>query len=124
MHTTLASQATRLFPELKSRRDGYGQTVSKWFRRYRQRCGITGSRKVFHSFRHTVINHLKQAGYPKERIAALVGHEVGSMTVGRYGKAFEAAPMRELVEALQEVTSTIPPFKPRGQPASRVLTEI
>jgi integrase len=42
----------RLFPELQKRRDGYGQTVSKWFQRYKKRCGIT-SCKTFHSFRHT-----------------------------------------------------------------------
>lgn len=30
----------RLFPELKLSRDGYGQAASKWFSRYRKRCGV------------------------------------------------------------------------------------
>ena len=80
---------TRLFPELKKGRDGYGQTASKWFGRYRKRCGITEDGKVFHSFRHTFIDGLKQAGVPKEHIAALVGHEDDSETFGRYGKDFQ-----------------------------------
>jgi integrase len=49
---------SRLFPELKQQRDGYGQIVSKWFGRYKTRCGI-GAGKTFHSFRHTFITHLK-----------------------------------------------------------------
>jgi integrase len=100
---------TRLFPELRERRDGHGQTVSKWFRRYRERCGIDGSRKVFHSFRHTVIDRLKQTGHAKERIAALVGHEDDSMTFGRYGKPFESAIMKTVVQALtfEPVTAAI-----------------
>ena len=92
---------TRLFPELKDRRDGYGQTVSKWFRRYRQRCGVTEPRKVFHSFRHTVINRLKQVGFQREHIAQLVGHENDDVTMGRYGKAFDVETMKTAIDALQ-----------------------
>jgi integrase len=29
----------RVFPELRPGRDGFGQVASKWFKRYRQRCG-------------------------------------------------------------------------------------
>ena len=88
---------TRLFPELEKRRDGYGQTASKWFGRYRERCGITEEGKVFHSFRHTFVDHLKQAGIPKEHIAALVGHEDGSETFGRYGKDFHPSILQKAV---------------------------
>ena len=91
----------RLFPELSQHRDGYGHTVSKWFQRYRKRVGITDEGKVFHSFRHTVIDRLKQAGIPKEKIAALVGHEDGSVTFGRYGKEFSPAIMRGVIETLE-----------------------
>lgn len=100
--TTLRQKGeSRLFPELQPRRDGYGQTVSKWFRRFRIRCGITDRRKVFHSFRHTVIDALKQAGFPKEQIASLVGHDDDSVTFGRYGKPFEVQTMNRLVQALE-----------------------
>lgn len=100
----------RFFPELTERRDGYGQTVSKWFGRYRKRCGITEEGKVFHSFRHTVVDRLKQADVPKEKIAALVGHEDDSVTFGRYGKDFRPAVMLEVVSMLDsEATASVSP---------------
>ncbi len=90
----------RLFPELKLLRDGYGQTVSKWFARYRKKCGINESGKVFHSFRHTVVDQLKQAGVATPKIAALVGHEEESITLGRYGKDFKPSVMLETVNSI------------------------
>lgn len=97
----------RLFPELKAGRDGYGQTVSKWFARYCDKCGIVEKGKVFHSFRHTVIDQLKQAGTPKEKIAALVGHEDESETFGRYGKDFRPSVMLEVVRSLSNSSTSI-----------------
>lgn len=90
----------RLFPELLERRDGYGQAASKWFAGYCSRCGIDEAGKVFHSFRHTVIDRLKQADVPKEKIAALVGHEDDSVTFGRYGKDFRPSVLQTVVEEL------------------------
>lgn len=103
---------TRLFPELKLHRDGYGQTVSKWFQRYRRQCGISDDGKVFHSFRHTVIDRLKQADVPKEKIAALVGHEDDSVTFGRYGKDFSPSIMQGVVAALdfKRITGIVTPY--------------
>jgi integrase len=82
---------TRLFPELKKCRDGYSHSVSHWFARYRKRCGVTDEGKVFHSFRHTFIDTLKQNPQVTDShmIAELVGHEVGSITTGRYGKRYQ-----------------------------------
>ena len=90
----------RLFPELRAGRDGYGQVVSKWFARYSEQCSITEEGKVFHSFRHTVINRLKQTEVAKEKIAALVGHEEGSVTFGRYGKEFSPTVMLPVIQLL------------------------
>ena len=87
----------RLFPELKEGRDGYGRVVSKWFAAYATRCGVDAPGKVFHSFRHTFIDRLKQADAPKEKIAALVGHEDDSVTFGRYGKDFKPQNLREVI---------------------------
>ncbi|UCV28420.1 site-specific integrase [Ferribacterium limneticum] len=103
---------TRLFPELKLKRDGYGQTISRWFQSYRRKCGISEDGKVFHSFRHTVIDRLKQADVPKEKIAALVGHEDDSVTFGRYGKDFSPAIMREVVATLDfaHITGHVAPY--------------
>ena len=90
----------RLFPELKLTRDGYGQAASKWFARYAKSCGVDEQGKVFHSFRHTVVDCLKQAGVPREKIAALVGHEDETETFGRYGKDFNSKVMKEVIEVL------------------------
>lgn len=90
----------RLFPELKKRRDGYSQDASKWFARYRVRCGVTGERKTFHSFRHTVIDHLKQTDIVKEKIAAIAGHKDQSVTMGVYGKPYGPVALAAVIEAL------------------------
>lgn len=107
-----AANETRLFPELPLKRDGYGQIVSKWFQRYRRQCGISDDGKVFHSFRHTVIDRLKQADVPKEKIAALVGHEDDSVTFGRYGKDFSPTIMCEVIAMLDfsHITGSISPY--------------
>lgn len=83
-----ANGESRLFPELSLRRDGYGQTVSKWFGRYRKRCGVNGKRKTFHSFRHTFITTLKHNRVDPFMLHEIDGHTIDSMTMGRYGKRY------------------------------------
>ncbi|WP_272699811.1 site-specific integrase [Desulfovibrio sp. Fe33] len=86
----------RLFPELSYGRDGYGQAVSRWFNGhgdgvtngYKKACGIKGQKKVFHSFRHTLINHLKQKQVDQLLLHEFDGHSHGTMTLDRYGKAY------------------------------------
>lgn len=90
----------RLFPELKKQRDGYSQAASKWFGRYRKRIGVTEAGKVFHSFRHTVIDNLKQNEFNKHQIAALVGHADDSVTFNRYGKPYKATVLKKLIESI------------------------
>ncbi|WP_167496448.1 site-specific integrase [Desulfopila sp. IMCC35006] len=90
----------RLFPELQQRRDGYGQTVSKWFGRYKERLGF-GKGQTFHSFRHTFITHLKHKQVDPFMIHELDGHTVDSETMGRYGKKF--TPEILLKEAIQKL---------------------
>ena len=77
----------RLFPELRKQRDGYGQTVSKWFQRHKKTCGIAEG-KTFHSFRHTFITHLKHKQVDPFMIHELDGHAINSETMGRYGKRY------------------------------------
>lgn len=92
---------TRLFPELQRSRDGYSQTASKWFGKLKQRAGITSQTKVFHSFRHTVANALKQAGVPRDQAAEILGHDRGKdVTYGRYGKPAEASRQLEVIRRL------------------------
>jgi integrase len=90
----------RLFPELAEGRDGYGHLASKWFARYRVKCGIVEEGKVFHSFRHTFIDLLKQSEVSKEKISELVGHEDESETFGRYGKRYNLNGLKAVVEKI------------------------
>jgi len=90
----------RLFPELKQQSSGYSQAASKWFARYRKRCGVSEEGKVFHSFRHTFADTLKQKGAEQQKIAALMGHVDQSITTGRYGKPYEPEGLKDVIEML------------------------
>ena len=79
---------TRLFPNLKQQRDGYSQNVSKWFGRYRARCGINSPKKTFHSFRHTFITAMKHKVANISVLHELHGHALEGMTMARYGKKY------------------------------------
>lgn len=66
----------RLFPELITDQFGhYGKQPSRRFGVYLDKIGITEKSKVFHSFRSTANNQLKQAGVPEETRCQFIGHE-------------------------------------------------
>ncbi len=93
----------RLFPELTKQRDGYSARVSKWFAKYRQRCGIEGTnyRKCFHSFRHTFKGWLqRRCRVEKTRIQALIGLDLGDVTDGTYGDDFTPADLKPDIDLL------------------------
>jgi integrase len=90
----------RLWPNLKLQRDGYGQAFSKWFADFNDKNVVNDPKKVFHSFRHTVANTLKQAGVQESTIAELIGHENESITTGRYGKLLKPGPLLDAIEKL------------------------
>lgn len=81
----------RIFHELKKINHRYSHSATKWFGEYRKKCGITGSKKTFHSFRHTFIDHLKKQDVNVSQIKQLAGHSDGDITTGLYGKAFSAS---------------------------------
>jgi len=92
----------RLFPEIKRGKNNYGDGVSKWYSRYMKKHDAKeGRNKVFHSFRHTVINHLKQKQVTKEIVAAIVGHNEESVTFGVYGNKYKPEVLHEYIEMLQ-----------------------
>ncbi|MDI3470716.1 MAG: hypothetical protein OJF62_002779 [Pseudolabrys sp.] len=63
---------------------------SKWFHRYLRSAGITDTRKVFHSFRHTFKDALRAVRTPEDLNDALTGHS--NATVGRgYPPLLEAS---------------------------------
>jgi integrase len=94
---------TRLFPVLKKGKNGYAHSASRWFSDFKnsKQVGISDTKKNFHSFRHTVTDHLIKKDETKEKIGAILGHSDESMTTGRYGKGYEAQVLRKVVERLE-----------------------
>lgn len=93
-----------LWPDVKAKGQRPRSAAwSKWFGRYlRERCGITDSAKVFHSFRHTFKRMTRDAGLLEEQHDALTGHS-GSRNVGRsYGKGLSLTP---LIKAMDKVSA-------------------
>ncbi|WP_162604989.1 site-specific integrase [Geomonas terrae] len=74
----------------------WGGQFNHWFATNIQ----TEKGKVFHSFRHTVVDELKQLGEPKELVSELIGHVVNDMTFGRYGKGYSVHVLRKAIERL------------------------
>lgn len=65
-----------------------------------RRAGVTDSRKVLHSFRHTVSDRLGALSVPEYQIADILGHETGTMTRGRYGGATPLPVLRDVLSKL------------------------
>lgn len=100
LESVSATGADRLFPELEPVRGKLGHAPSKWFGRYKTKRGITDPKKTFHSFRHTLIDELRDAGVQDSLIKRIVGHEDGSVTFGIYGSR---TPLKAMAEALQHI---------------------
>lgn len=100
----------RLFTELKLARDGYGGIVSKWFSGFKTKAGITSKTKVFHSFRHTVADRLKQKSIVREKIGSILGHKDDNITTGLYGKAYHISVLKEVIEELDYDAGSIRKF--------------
>jgi len=93
-------KVVRLFPELTLRIDGFYRKPGRWFNEsyLRKKVGIKDPDRTFHSFRHTVIDGLKQKGVGESYISEYVGHSSGdSETFGRYGKQYKLRVLMEEV---------------------------
>lgn len=97
--------ADRLFPGLEAVRGKLGHAPSKWFGRYKTRLGITDPRKTFHSFRHTLIDDLRDAGVQDSLIKRIAGHEDGAVTFSIYGSR---SPLKAMADALGAVVLGAP----------------
>lgn len=93
----LTQNSDRLFPELEPVRGKLGHAPSKWFSRYRIKMGVSDPKKTFHSFRHTMIDDLRDAGVQDSLIKRIAGHEDSAVTFGVYGSRI---PIKAMVEAL------------------------
>ncbi|MDF3862839.1 site-specific integrase [Pseudomonas denitrificans (nom. rej.)] len=98
VESTRASGAARVFPDLEPTRGKYGHAPSKWFGRYKTKMGLTDPRKTFHSFRHTFIDDLREAGVQDSLIKQMAGHEDGSVTFGVYGSRLQLTAMQQALE--------------------------
>jgi integrase len=95
-----ATGTDRLFPELDAVRGKLGHAPSKWFGRFKAKLGITDPRKTFHSFRHTLIDDLRDAGVQDSLIKRIAGHEDGAVTFSVYGSR---SPLRAMADALRHI---------------------
>ena len=76
----------KLFPNFKLEIGiGYSKNITKWFSTYLTNLGIKKKGKNFHSFRHTVVNHLTSKQVYEPFIKELVGHSHGTLTMDVYG---------------------------------------
>ncbi len=78
----------RIWHELSYVSDRWGHSIGKWFKRYKERYGISDRKKSFHSFRHTFSDNLKQQLISGELIDELTGHVLQGESLSRYGKPY------------------------------------
>lgn len=71
------SKQEYLFDVRHHNQNGAGATVSKWYTSFKNTIGLKDKLKVFHSFRPTIVDHLKQAGAGFEARCQYVGHDAG-----------------------------------------------
>lgn len=94
---------SRIFHDLKMDSKGkFNDPYQKWFRRHRIKCGVEskeGAKKVFHSFRHTLITQLRNhpSGIPIENIREVVGHANKSTILTVYAPELSMAKKWEIV---------------------------
>ena len=76
-----------IFPYMTPDRFGhYAKTPGRRFGEYLNDLGITGECKVFHSFRATSNNCLKQNGVPEESRCQFIGHEHDTVNSAIYSE--------------------------------------
>ncbi|WP_087038902.1 site-specific integrase [Caballeronia arvi] len=88
---------TRLFPEIDLS-ISTSHVASKWFGRYRARCKVTGVEAPFHSFRHTFITRIMDAGGNLSQVAPIVDHGEKLITGHTYWNKRDARARREVVQ--------------------------
>lgn len=99
----------RLFPELSyDATKGYSKAAVKWFSGYLARLGWTrNTRKVFHSFRHTLASYcLNRLKLGEALTAQISGHQRSKSVLGTTYRKDE--PPREVVESIARVIFDLP----------------
>lgn len=89
-----------LFPELSIGSTGYrSDQFSKYFSRFLGHAKITDKKKVFHSFRHTYRDALREADISIEKVRALGGWS-GKNTEDHYGSGLRTTTLAEAIEQI------------------------
>ena len=87
-----------LFPELPLGSTGYrSDPFSKYFARFLDHVKIKDKKKVFHSFRHSYRDALREADISLEKVRALGGWS-GKNTEDHYGSGLRASTLAEAIE--------------------------
>jgi integrase len=98
-----AAGNSSVFPEVsRNSRGQIGASFSRRFGKYLAQIGLKTDRSLtFHSFRHTVPDHLRIAGFSDHMIGMLLGHSNQSMT-SRYGQVSEGNLLqrKQMIDAL------------------------
>jgi integrase len=93
-----------LFPGLRpgGPDDKLSWQATKHFTRARRSLGLDRPGLCFHSLRHTVATSLHEAGVPEVEAAALLGHELRTMSYGLYSGGLSLARLAEVVARISE----------------------
>jgi len=106
----------RLWPSLRKKRGGFSQDFGKWFQRWNRQYVSKNPKRVFHSLRHSLADNLKQRGVDGNIIAEILGHSLGSMSLGRYGKGYEPPVLLDVLKVIdygvEEALARMPRFEP------------
>nr|WP_246097115.1 site-specific integrase [Ruegeria faecimaris] len=93
---------TRLFPEYSyNANGGYGRNLGRWCNEsFLKKLRIKEPGLVFHSFRHTVVTRLSQAGVAEPIVQCIVGHARSGVTQEVYLR--EGYTLPQLKEAIDK----------------------
>ena len=105
---------SRIFPYLQSSTDQITASYSKWWGRYARKHGGFGKQKVFHSFRHSAKDALRDAEIDSQVFDALQGH--APTTEGqKYGSGHSLKVLKNAVDKLEyDVDLSHLDLKPRS----------
>ena len=96
-----------LFDIKYSNSNGWADEPSGWFTNYKRKIGIVQEMKVFHSFRHTIINLMSELSVLEKPALQYTGH---SSPGGVSSKAYNRKPL-SIVHMKKEVVDKIDYFK-------------
>jgi integrase len=70
----------RLFPQLTEYKGRYSKNLSRWWGRFQDKNVTASKHYTFHSFRHTFVSAMKDAGIQKSIWQGIIGHAGGDVS--------------------------------------------